>query len=163
MITSGKNVVVVENRRHCSDVGGWCWWLWCDGYGSFPSYSVMSRNNWPESPLTKHHTALSYHGVREAIAAKVFSFYHIPGVKNSAAWPANIGVTPRCGLSFAQSYRLPLRLIRFLPFLSHDGSMGSSVVVNHRLLPSMLLLLFLWSKRQGRRSSTLLRWLLWKR
>ena len=46
--------------------------------------SVVTSSTRPDSPLTKRHTALSYHRVREAIAAKVFSFYHIPGVENPA-------------------------------------------------------------------------------
>ena len=46
--------------------------------------SVVQSSTRPDSPLTKRHTALSYHRVREAIAAKVFSFYHIPGVENPA-------------------------------------------------------------------------------
>ena len=46
--------------------------------------SVVTSSTRPESPLTKRHTALSYHRVREAIAAGVFSFHHIPGVENPA-------------------------------------------------------------------------------
>jgi len=46
--------------------------------------SVVTSSTRPESPLTKRHTALSYHRVREAIAAGIFTFHHIPGVENPA-------------------------------------------------------------------------------
>ena len=38
----------------------------------------------PQSPLKKRHHALSYHRVREAIAAGYLAFYHIDGSKNPA-------------------------------------------------------------------------------
>ena len=34
--------------------------------------------------MTKRWTALSYHRVREAIAAKILEFFHIPGDENPA-------------------------------------------------------------------------------
>ena len=46
--------------------------------------SVVSNSTIPHSKLTKRHTALSYHRVREALAAKIFDFMHIPGVENPA-------------------------------------------------------------------------------
>ena len=44
--------------------------------------SVVTSSTIPHSKLTKRHTALSYHRVREAIAAKISSFVHIPGTEN---------------------------------------------------------------------------------
>jgi len=38
----------------------------------------------PHSCLHKRHNALSYHRVREAIAAGIIGFYHIPGAINPA-------------------------------------------------------------------------------
>jgi hypothetical protein len=41
--------------------------------------SVVTNSSIPESPLRKRHQALAYHFTREAIAAKVVDFRHIPG------------------------------------------------------------------------------------
>ena len=46
--------------------------------------SVVTNSTIPHSKLTKRHTALSYHRVREALAAKIFDFVHIPGTQNPA-------------------------------------------------------------------------------
>ena len=46
--------------------------------------SVLDSSTIPHSKLTKRHTVLSYHWVREAVAAKVLSFFHIPGKDNPA-------------------------------------------------------------------------------
>ncbi|MEM6602331.1 MAG: Ty1/Copia family ribonuclease HI [Verrucomicrobiota bacterium] len=46
--------------------------------------SVVNSASQPHSRLHKRHTALSYHRVREAIAAGVVQFYHINGVINPA-------------------------------------------------------------------------------
>ena len=46
--------------------------------------SVVTSSTLPHSPLTKRWTALSYHRVREAIAAGVYSFWHCPGVANAS-------------------------------------------------------------------------------
>ena len=46
--------------------------------------SVVKNSTIPTSRLTKRHVALSYHRVREAIAANVFSFFHAPGQLNPA-------------------------------------------------------------------------------
>ena len=46
-------------------------------------YVVNSSKNL-YSKLTKHHNALSYHGVREAIASGYVKFTFIPGKKNPA-------------------------------------------------------------------------------
>ena len=46
--------------------------------------SVVTSSTIPHSPLTKRWTALSYHRVREAIAAKILEFFHIPGDENPA-------------------------------------------------------------------------------
>ena len=44
--------------------------------------SVVTNSSIPESPLRKRHQALAYHFTREAIAAKVVDFRHIPGTIN---------------------------------------------------------------------------------
>ena len=44
-------------------------------------YVVNSYNN-PEGKLHKRHNALSWHRVRESIAAKILYFIHIPGAIN---------------------------------------------------------------------------------
>jgi len=46
--------------------------------------AVINSASIPESNLKKRHNALSYHRVREAIAAKVLKFYHIKGTENPA-------------------------------------------------------------------------------
>ena len=46
--------------------------------------SVVTNSTQPHSPLKKRHHALSYHFVREAIAAKAIAFHHIPGEINPA-------------------------------------------------------------------------------
>ena len=60
--------------------------------------SVVNSASLPDSKLTKRHIILSYHRVRECIAAKFIDFHHIPGVENlsdvltkflphSVSWP----------------------------------------------------------------------------
>ena len=55
-----------------------------------PSYlfgdnqSVITSSTIPHSSFNKCHNALSYHRVREAIAADIIKFYHIDGTKNPA-------------------------------------------------------------------------------
>jgi hypothetical protein len=44
--------------------------------------SVVTNSSVPESPLRKRHQALAYHFTREAIAAKVVDFRHLPGTIN---------------------------------------------------------------------------------
>jgi Reverse transcriptase (RNA-dependent DNA polymerase) len=46
--------------------------------------SVVTSSTLPHSLLNKRHNALSYHRVREAIAAKILSFLHIDGKTNPA-------------------------------------------------------------------------------
>ena len=46
--------------------------------------SVITSSTVPHSALTKRHNALSYHCVREAIAAKILCFCYIEGVNNPA-------------------------------------------------------------------------------
>ena len=46
--------------------------------------SVLASTTVPHSKLNKRHTALSYHRVREAVAANIMSFYHVPGEINPA-------------------------------------------------------------------------------
>jgi len=45
---------------------------------------VVTSSTIPHSLLTKRHNALSYHRVREAIAAGILSFYHVAGKLNPA-------------------------------------------------------------------------------
>ena len=46
--------------------------------------SVVISTTIPHSKLGKRHTALSYHRVRQAQAAGIFRFYHVPGAANPA-------------------------------------------------------------------------------
>jgi hypothetical protein len=46
--------------------------------------SVVTSSTVPHSKLGKRHNALNYHRVREAIAAKIVAFVHIPGKLNIA-------------------------------------------------------------------------------
>ena len=46
--------------------------------------SVITSSTIPQSALGKRHIALSYHRVREAIAAKILAFIHIDGKENPA-------------------------------------------------------------------------------
>ena len=46
--------------------------------------SVVTNSTVPQSTLKKRHNALSYHRVREACAAGVIWFIHIPGTTNLA-------------------------------------------------------------------------------
>jgi hypothetical protein len=46
--------------------------------------SVVNTASMPHGKLNKRHNALSYHRTREAIAADIVRFHHIPGNKNPA-------------------------------------------------------------------------------
>ena len=46
--------------------------------------SVVTSGTVPHSPLKKRHHALAYHYVREAVAAGIIRFYHLPGDLNPA-------------------------------------------------------------------------------
>ena len=46
--------------------------------------SVVTSGSLPHSKLNKRHNVLSYHRVREAIAARIIVFAHIPGKINPA-------------------------------------------------------------------------------
>ena len=46
--------------------------------------SVIASSTVPHSKLHKHHTALSFHHVREAVASRMLSFHHLPGPLNPA-------------------------------------------------------------------------------
>ena len=46
--------------------------------------AVINSSAIPDDTLKKRHNALSYHRVREAIAAKIIKFYHIDGKGNPA-------------------------------------------------------------------------------
>lgn len=46
--------------------------------------AVVTNSTIPHSCLSKRHNALSYHRVREAIAAKILTFFWINGKKNPA-------------------------------------------------------------------------------
>jgi hypothetical protein len=54
--------------------------------------SVITSSTIPHSSLSKRHNALSYHRVREAIAAGILWFYHINGKDN----PADV-LSKHCG------------------------------------------------------------------
>jgi hypothetical protein len=46
--------------------------------------TVVDSSTSPAAKLHKRHTALSFHRVREAIAAKMIAFYHVDGSLNPA-------------------------------------------------------------------------------
>jgi len=46
--------------------------------------SVVTSSTLPHSGLNKHHNALSYHSVYEAIAAEIFGFLHIDEIQQNA-------------------------------------------------------------------------------
>ena len=46
--------------------------------------TVVNTASVPHSKIMKRHNALSYHRTREAIAAKILQFHHIPGADNPA-------------------------------------------------------------------------------
>ncbi len=46
--------------------------------------SVVRNSTVPHSQLKKRHNRLAYHRVREAVAAGIVLFHHIPGVTNPA-------------------------------------------------------------------------------
>jgi hypothetical protein len=46
--------------------------------------TVVDSSTRPHAKLHKRHMALSFHRVREAIAAKIIAFYHVDGVRNPA-------------------------------------------------------------------------------
>ena len=55
-----------------------CAWMFGD------NQSVVTSSTLPHSTLSKRWNALSFHRVREAVAAKVLRFEHINGLENSA-------------------------------------------------------------------------------
>lgn len=57
-----------------------CTWSYMFG----DNETVVSSSTRPEACLHKRHMALSFHHVREAIALKFVSFYHMPGAINPA-------------------------------------------------------------------------------
>jgi hypothetical protein len=71
--------------------------------------SVVNSATLPQAKLHKRHTALSYHRVREAVAAKLIAFYHIEGSIN----PADI-------LSKHWGYQQIWHLLRPLMFFMGD-------------------------------------------
>jgi len=55
-----------------------------DSYMFGDNQSVITSSTIPHSKLNKRHNAVSYHRVREAIAAGILKFYHIDGSINPA-------------------------------------------------------------------------------
>ena len=48
------------------------------------SQAVIISSTVPHSQIKKRHDILSYHRVRSAVAANIFSFHHLPGDINPA-------------------------------------------------------------------------------
>ena len=59
--------------------------------------SVITNSTIPQSQLQKRHAALSYHRVREAIAADIFQLYHINGDENPSDVLSKHWVTHKYG------------------------------------------------------------------
>jgi hypothetical protein len=85
--------------------------------------SVVNSSVNPASKLHKRHTALSYHRVREAIAAKVVKFIYIPGDQN----PADI-------LSKAWGYQQVWPMLRAILFW--EGDPNEALGVGHAAKPN---------------------------
>ena len=81
--------------------------------------SVVTSSTIPHSGLNKRHNALSYHRVREAIAAKILGFFHIDGKKN----PADV-------LSKHGGFQQIWPLIKPLLFWRGDTTVCSDTVTN---------------------------------
>jgi hypothetical protein len=71
--------------------------------------TVVESSTRPHAKLHKRHVALSFHRVREAIAAKIVGFYHVDGERN----PADI-------LSKHWGYQQVWKLLRTLMFWQGD-------------------------------------------
>ena len=71
---------IMENRLYLRYLGVPVGKSWLFG----DNESVVNSSSQPDAKLHKRHVALSYHRVREAIAAKVMRFIHIPGSLNPA-------------------------------------------------------------------------------
>ena len=87
--TYGSEFVVARiATEHIIDIRTTLRYLGVDVDG--PSYlfgdnqSVVTSSTVPSSVLNKRSSALNYHRVREAIAAKILKFLHIPGKENPA-------------------------------------------------------------------------------
>jgi hypothetical protein len=75
--------------------------------------SVIQSSTIPHSVLKKRHNVLAYHRVREAIAAGVMSFFHIPGTEN----PSDV-------LTKNLSHSVAWKLVK--PFLFYAGDMSTA-------------------------------------
>ena len=61
---------------------------------------MVTSSTIPHLRLNKHHKALAYHRVREAVASKVVYFLHIAGIDNAARSDDEVLITMlRLGLS----------------------------------------------------------------
>ena len=81
--------------------------------------TVVGSSSVPHARLHKRHVLLSFHRVREAIAAKVIKFIHIPGASN----PADI-------LSKAWGYRQIWDVLK--PILFWEGDTLDLVELSHQ-------------------------------
>jgi hypothetical protein len=61
--------------------------------------SVVTNSTVPHSQLNKRHNALAYHRVREAIASKILTFFHMDGKNN----PADV-LSKHCGYQDARPH-----------------------------------------------------------
>jgi hypothetical protein len=77
--------------------------------------SVITSSTIPHSRLSKRHNALSYHRVREALAAKIINFIHIMGEKN----PADI-LSKHCGYPQMWPHVQPLLFWLGIPKETND-------------------------------------------
>ena len=78
--------------------------------------SVITSSTLPHSKLSKRHSALAYHRVREAVAAKIIGFYKVDGTSNIADI-----LSKHC--AFAQAYPL------LKPLLFEDIDFSADVEV----------------------------------
>jgi len=71
--------------------------------------TVMESGTRPQPKLLKRHTALSFHQVWDAIAAKIIGFYHISGEINPAATYGSELIGARTCMEQLIDLRLTLR------------------------------------------------------
>ena len=81
--------------------------------------SVITSSTIPQSALNKRHNALSYHRVREAIAAGIMRFVHIMGSMN----PADV-LSKHCGYPQLMPLVRPILFWQGDPITCNDGTSG---------------------------------------
>ena len=66
--------------------------------------SVVKSSTIPQGKLHKRHTALSFHRVREAVAAKMIAYHFLSGKETQPIASARIGRTLLCTIWLSSRY-----------------------------------------------------------